>query len=183
MSRKAEDYPNAFEQSLDAQAIERMISRFKMNTRGLALAQAREAVEMLLGALRRGEWLDERDAIVRALTGQSMGSGLHTLDITPERAKALLDSIIHTHPQLRSAVAPVLPPASTYHRTEEADSDVCRNCTRPEDEHIWQCGDCNKVMDADESGLPSDLHGHSGATLFCPLDKGPTPTLPPDGER
>lgn len=178
MSRRADDYPKAFENSLDAQAIERMIQGFKMNTRGLALAQARETVEMLLGALKRGEWLDERDGMVRALTGKSVG-GVHTLDITPERAQALLESILHTHPQLRSAVVPVDPPAGTFHRTV-VHSDVCRNCSRPEGEHIWQCKDCNKRMEADEKGLPKDLHGHSGGTLYCPLDESPTPALPPE---
>ena len=62
-NRKAEDYPQAYEDSLDAKAIDRMLSRFKQSIRGLQHAQAVATIDLITGMLRRGEWLAERDAM------------------------------------------------------------------------------------------------------------------------
>lgn len=63
--RKPDDYPKAFEDSLDARAIRRMVNRMKRTWNGLTLAQARGAVEVIVGMIERGQWLDERDLLVR----------------------------------------------------------------------------------------------------------------------
>ncbi len=107
IDRKPEDYPKAYENSLDAQAIHRMLGWYKQRLSGLALAQARGAVESILGMLKHGEWLDERDALVARLFPAQVDPD--KLSISPEHAARLLTDILAKYPALRPTVTGDVP--------------------------------------------------------------------------
>lgn len=100
-NRKPEDYPKAFENSLDAQAINRMLGRYKQRCSGLALAQARGAIESIISMLKHGEWLDERDVLVARLYVEKLG-------VEPAEALAMYETILKSYPKLRHILKPIL---------------------------------------------------------------------------